>query len=151
MLKIVFVLLALGFEAVAAWPAQPDDAVLPEFLMGTICGYAGGVGGAYFLAWMFISGAETLGEALGYAILGALLGFTGGTIVGASLGVMGAGWWLGIEGNVGLCFLGATAGTGVAFGIGLAFNLGEITLFLTPPMAAAGATMGFNVGARPRR
>ncbi len=149
--KLLAAFLAIGLLAVAAWPAQPEEAVIPEFLVGTLGGYVGGIGGAYVLAWLFASGARTLGEALGYGILGAILGFTGGTILGASLGVIGTGWVLGIEGNVELCFWGATAGTGLAFGLGMAFNWGEIGVFLVSPVAAAGATAGFNVGARPRR
>ncbi len=149
MRAILFVVLALGVVAVSAFPAQPEDAVLAEFLVGTVCSFAGGVGGAYVLAWAFAAG-ETGWEAFGRAIVGAILGYTGGTILGASLGVAATGTLLGIEGNIGLCFLGATAGTGIAFGIGFALNLGDPAFFFIPPFAAAGATAGFNVGARPR-
>ncbi|MBC7220648.1 hypothetical protein H5T55_04155 [Candidatus Bipolaricaulota bacterium] len=149
MRKIFIVVLALAFVSVWAFAAQPEDAVLPEFLVGTLGGYAGAVIGVYTLSWAFAAGA-TGWEALGRAIFGAFLGFTGGTIVGSSLGVIVAGSLFGIDGNIGLCFLGAAAGTGVAFGMGLAFNISEISLPFAPPIAAAAATAGFNAGARSR-
>ncbi len=149
MRKIFIVVLALALVSASAFAAQPEDAVLPEFLVGTLGGYAGAVIGAYTLSWAFAAGA-TGWDALGRAIFGAFLGFTGGTIVGSSLGVIVAGSLFGIDGNIGLCFLGAAAGTGVAFGIGLAFNISEISLPLAPPIAAAAATAGFNASARSR-
>ena len=143
------VVLVLALVGASASAVEPQDAVLLEFLAGTAGGYAGAALGAYTLAWAFAAGA-TGWDALGRAILGAFLGFTGGTIVGSSLGVIAAGSLLGIDGNIGLCFLGAAAGTGIAFGIGIAFNISETSLPLAPPIAAAGATAGFNVGARAR-
>ncbi|QAA76101.1 MAG: hypothetical protein BIP78_0335 [Candidatus Bipolaricaulis sibiricus] len=143
---VVLVLALVGASAVAV---EPQDAVLLEFLAGTAGGYAGAALGAYTLAWAFSFGA-TGWEALGRAILGAFLGFAGGTIGGSSLGVIAIGSWLGVEGNVGLAFLGAAAGTGAAFGLGFALQLPETILPFAPPAAAAGATAGFNVGARAR-
>ncbi len=148
--KIFIVALALLLAGGSAFAVQPEDVVLPEFLAGTLGGYAGAVIGAYTLSWAFAAGA-TGWDALGRAIFGAFLGFTGGTVVGSSLGVIVAGSLLGIDGNIGLCFLGAAAGTGVGFGIGIAFNISETVLPLTPPIAAAGATVGFNVGAQSRK
>lgn len=150
MRKMIMLVLALFLASAPTLARQPADALLPEFLAGTLAGYAGGAIGAYALSWAFSAGA-TGWDALARAILGAFVGFSGGTILGASLGVIGAGSLLGIEGNVGLCFLGAAAGTGVVMGVGIAFSIAETTLPLAPPIAAAAATAGFNVGARSRR
>lgn len=150
MRKAVAALVIVGILSGAAVAARPEDAVLPEFLAGTLAAYAGGIIGAYTLSAAFAAGAQGWG-ALAAAILGAVLGYTGGTILGSSLGVIGAGALLGVEGNVGLCFLGAAGGTGVMVGIGLAFEFPETVFLLAPPVAAAGATAGFNVGARSRR
>ncbi len=149
MRKIFIVVLTLALVSASALAARPEDAVLPEFLAGTLAGYGGAFVGAVTLSWAFSAGA-TGWDALGRAILGAFLGFAGGTILGSSLGVITAGALLGIEGNVALCFLGASGGTGVAFGLGLGLGIPETILPLAPPIAAAGATAGFNVGARVR-
>ncbi len=149
MQRMMVVALALVLAGVSAFAAQPENAVLPEFLAGTLGGYAGAVIGAYTLSWAFASGA-TGWDALARAILGAFLGFTGGTVVGSSLGVIVAGSLFGIDGNIGLCFLGAAAGTGVALGIGISLQIPENVLPFAPPLAAAGATAGFNVGAKAR-
>ncbi|HNR24303.1 MAG TPA: hypothetical protein PKG50_02595 [Candidatus Bipolaricaulis anaerobius] len=130
----------------SVWAAQPEDAILPEFLVGTLGGYAGAVIGAQTLAWVFAAGA-TGWDALARTIFGAFLGFAGGTIVGSGVGVIVAGSALGVEGDVGLCFLGAAGGTGAAFGIGFAFDISETAIPFAPPLAAALATAGFNVGA----
>lgn len=150
MRKMPAVVLALLVMGAPALTAGPEDAILPEFLAGTLGGYAGAAIGAYTLSWAFSLGA-TGWDALARVILGAFLGFAGGTIVGSSLGVIAAGSLFGVEGNVGLCFLGAAAGTGVVFGIAIALDIPETVLPFAPPIAAAGATAGFNVGARSRR
>ncbi len=84
---------------------------------------------------------------LGGAIVGVALGYTGGTVLGATAGVWATGAVLGIEGNVGLCFLGAVGGTGAAVGVSFLIELPEL-LWLAPPPAAAGATAGYNAGRR---
>jgi len=149
--RMAVLALALLVMGAPALTAGPEDAILPEFLAGTLGGYAGAALGAYTLSWAFSLGGATGWDALARVILGAFLGFAGGTIVGSGLGVIAAGSLLGVEGNVGLCFLGAAAGTGVVFGIGIALDIPETVLPFAPPIAAAGATAGFNVGARSRR
>jgi len=128
--------------------AAPEAAVLPELVVGTLTGYAGGLAGAFLLTAALTTGAEGWGV-LGAAILGTVLGYTGGAALGASFGVAMTGWLLGVEGNIGLCFLGGAGGAGLVFGVGVAVELQPL-FWLLPPAAAAGATAGFNVGARVR-
>jgi len=141
---ILFVVVSLaGAPALAAWP---ESAVVPiELLAGTAGGYAGGFLGAMTLSWAFAVGS-TGWDSLARAILGAFLGYTGGTIVGSSVGVIGAATVLGVEGDIAHCFLGAAAGTGLVIGLGVAFEIPQGIFPLTPPVAAAVATAGFNAG-----
>lgn len=148
MQRMVLLLLVLLVGA-SAFAAQPEDVILPELLAGTLGGYAGAAIGAHTLSWAFSLGA-TGWDALARGILGAFLGFAGGTAVGSSLGVIAVGWLFGIEGNVGLCFLGAATGTGTVFGIGISLDILETILPIAPPIAAAGAMAGFNARARSR-
>lgn len=150
MRTIGVVILALVVAGTSALGARPEDSILLEFAGGTLGGYAGAALGAMTLSWAFSLGA-TGWDALARTILGAFVGFAGGTILGSSLGVIAVGSWMGVEGNIGLCFLGAAAGTGATFGIGISLGIPETILPVAPPMAAAGATAGFNVGARSRR
>lgn len=149
MRKMAVVLSALVIVSTPVLAVRPEDAIIPEFLGGTLGGYAGAALGALTLSWAFSLGA-TGWDGLARAILGAFIGFAGGTIVGSSLGVIAVGSWMGVEGNIGLTFLGATAGTGAMLGIGIALQIPETILPLAPPVAAAGATAGFNAGARVR-
>ena len=144
--RMLSLLLALLVGA-SAFAAQPEDVILPEILVGTLGGYAGAAIGAYTLSWAFSYGA-TGWDALARGILGAFLGVAGGTAVGSSLGVIATGWFFGIEGNAGLCFLCAAVGTGTVFGIGISLDILETILPIAPPIAAAGAMVGFNTGAR---
>ncbi|MCX7750232.1 MAG: hypothetical protein N2320_01490 [Candidatus Bipolaricaulota bacterium] len=150
MVKIAVVVLA---AAVAGFPAMaevPRHTVALEFVGGAVGGYAGGALGALALSWA-LSRGYTGWESLVRVILGAYLGFFGGSIAGASLGVIGVGTLLGVEGNVGLTVLGAAVGTGLSFGIGFTLQVPEAVLPFGPLLSAAGATAGFNVGARARR
>lgn len=149
MRKMAVLLSALVIATTPAVAARPQDAVVLELVGGTVGGYAGSALGALTLSWAFSRGA-TGWDALARAIFGAFIGFAGGTIVGSSLGVIAVGSWMGVEGNVGLTFVGASAGTGAMLGIGFALELPETILRLAPPVAAAGATAGFNTGARVR-
>lgn len=149
MLKIAVTVLALMVVSMPVAAVPPEDAVFLEFVGGTMGGYAGAALGAITLSWAFSLGS-TGWDSLARVILGAFLGFAGGTIVGSSLGVIAVGSAMGIHGNVGLAFLGASAGTGLAFGVGISFQIAEIALPFAPPVAAAGAVAGFNVGARSR-
>jgi len=150
MRKIAVTMLALVIASTPVLAARPEDAMFLEFVGGTLGGYAGAALGAITLSWAFSLGA-TGWESLARVILGAFLGFTGGTIVGSSLGVIAVGSAMGVQGNVGLTFLGASAGTGLVFGVGISFQAVETVLPFAPPIAAAAATAGFNVGARSRR
>jgi len=149
MCRMAVLTLAFVLVGSVALAVEPEDAVPTELLLGTAGGYAGALVGASTLSWAFSAGA-TGWDALARAIFGAFVGFTGGTIVGSSLGVLAAGGLFGIEGNIGLCFLGAAGGMGAALGIGLALDISETIFPFAPPIAAAAATAGFNVGARPR-
>jgi len=128
--------------------AAPEEAVLPELVVGTLAGYAGGLAGAFVLTAVLTAGAEGWGV-LGATILGTVLGYTGGGALGASFGVATTGSLLGVEGNIGLCFLGGAGGAGLMIGLRVATEFQPL-LWLLPPAAAAGATAGFNMGARTR-
>ena len=147
--KVFAVIAAALLASAPVLAAPPEQAVIPQLLVGTLAGYAGGAAGALALSRLFTIGA-TGWESLARGIFGAFVGFAGGTIVGSSLGVIAVGSWLGVQGNVGLTFVGAAAGTGVAFGVGIALRIPETILPFAPPVAAAGATAGFSVGARSR-
>lgn len=149
MKNIAVVALALLVSAAPALAEVPRYTVALEFLGGTVGGYAGGLWGRWLFPGPSPQGA-TGWESLVRVILGAYLGFFGGSIAGASLGVIGVGALLGVEGNVGLAVLGAAAGTGLSFGIGFSLQVPEAVLPFGPLLAAAGATAGFNVGARAR-
>ncbi|MCR4392376.1 MAG: hypothetical protein NUV94_06325 [Candidatus Acetothermia bacterium] len=130
--------------------ARPEDAVVPELLVGTLAGYAGGLAGAHFfsaaVAW---AGWGTIGGALAGIVAG-YVGYAVGSTLGAGLGVVLTGAALGAEGDVVFAFVGSGVGTGVAFGLGAMFDF-EWALRLGAPAAAAFATWGFNQGAGARR
>lgn len=144
-MKKGFLFVLLLYIGVSAVAAEPSEAMVPQFLAGTLGGYAGGALGAFTVSRAFAAGA-TGWEALSRAILGAVVGFAGGTVVGSSLGVVIVSQLIGVEGSVGRCFLGAAAGTGMVFGIGFILRRPEFVPYAAPPIAAAGATAGFNRG-----
>ncbi len=125
---------------------EATDPVVPQFIVGTLAGYVGGFGGAYALSGLLMGDCSGW-ECLGRAILGAVIGFTGGTTLGAFGGVWATGAILEAEGNLGLCFLGAVGGTGAVVGFGFVVQLPEL-LWLAAPAASAGATGGYNVRTR---
>ena len=142
---VLFIVVGLaGAPALAAWPE--DVAVPIELLAGTAGGYVGAFLGSVTLSWA-LSAGSTGWDSLARAILGAFLGYTGGTIVGSSVGVIGAAAILGVEGDVAHCFLGAAAGTGLVIGLGVAFEIPQGIFPFTPPVAAAVATAGFHTSA----
>ncbi len=149
MVRIGVVGLALLVAGAPALAQVPRYTVAAELVGGVLGGYAGGALGALALSWA-LSVGYTGWEALARVIVGAYLGFFGGSIAGASLGVIGVGTLLGIEGNVPLAVLGAATGTGLSFGIGFSLQVPEMVLPFGPLLSAAGATAGFNVGARPQ-
>jgi len=122
------------------------DPTVPQFIVGTLAGYGLGVAGAYGLATLLTVDCEGW-DCLGRALLGAGLGYLGGSALGASLGVWATGSLLGFEGNVGLCFLGGFTGAGALLGLGFVLEL-PAAFYLVPPAAAAGATAGYNAGRR---
>ncbi len=143
---IVIVALVAG----GVWAAEPQEAVRSEFWVGTLAGYAVGIGGMFGVSALASAGCDGGWECFGRAIVGAFLGYTGGSAVGASLGVWATGNAYGVEGNVALCFLGGVGGAATSAGLALLVEIPEL-LVLVPPAAAAGATAGFNVGAELRR
>lgn len=148
MRRLLVLAMVVGLSDGFLLAATPEEAMLPELVMGTLAGYAGAVTGASVLVAVLTAGAEGWGV-LGAAILGTVLGYTGGAALGASFGVMTAGSLLGVEGNIGLCFLGGAGGAGLMIGLRVATEFQPL-FWLLPPAAAAGATAGFNVGARVR-
>ena len=148
MRRLLVLAMVVGLSDGFLLAATPEEAMLPELVMGTLAGYAGAVTGASVPVAVLTAGAEGWGV-LGAAILGTVLGYTGGAALGASFGVMTAGSLLGVEGNIGLCFLGGAGGAGLMIGLRVATEFQPL-FWLLPPAAAAGATAGFNVGARVR-
>jgi len=146
--RLLVLAMVVGLSDGFLLAATPEEAMLPELVMGTLAGYAGAVTGASVLVAVLTAGAEGWGV-LGAAILGTVLGYTGGAALGASFGVMTAGSLLGVEGNIGLCFLGGAGGAGLMIGLRVATEFQPL-FWLLPAAAAAGATAGFNVGARVR-
>ncbi|MBC7222494.1 hypothetical protein H5T56_05900 [Candidatus Bipolaricaulota bacterium] len=148
MARVLLVFFLLGFAGSLVLAVEPEEVVGLEFMVGTLSGYAGGIGGGFVLASIFVYGAEGW-EALGRLLAGFILGYTGGAALGASLGVAAVGSFFGVGGNLGLCFLGGAGGAGLVLGPRLITSWDFVFWFL-PPAAAAGATAGFNVGARSR-
>lgn len=148
MARVVSVFLLLGLAGSPVLAVEPEEVVGLEFVVGTLSGYAGGIGGGFALAWILAYGAEGW-EALGRLLAGFILGYTGGAALGASLGVATVGSLFGVEGNLGLCFLGGAGGAGLVLGLRLITDW-DFVFWLLPPAAAAGATAGFNVGAHSR-
>jgi len=163
-LALVVVLLLAALPVAAG---QPQDAVPGELLAGTLGSLAGLTAG-YF-------GGRALGAALGLesqldsrdpvTVACVVLGVTSG----ASLGVAAAGSALGVEGNALACaggaFLGLVAGMAVEPLLGLLLPRGPQTspdlleilgtvveavgFVAATVLPAVGATVGFNLGARP--
>jgi len=142
MLVAVLTAVLVVLSGTAGWGMEGRDPVIWQFAAGTLGGYALGIGGAYGLATLLTVDC-TGWECLGRAIVGAFIGYTGGTVLGATGGVWAASAALGVEGNLGLSFLGAVGGTGVSLGLALTVQIPEL-LWLGPPAAAAGATAGYN-------
>ena len=151
---------ALAMTAAAGADAQtitPRDAVPAELAAGTLGGAVLGVGGAYVATVACASEAEgwAVLACIGYGVLGYLVGVPVGSAVGVH--VAGSAW--GVEGNTWLSLLGAVGGEagGLLSSSGLGALGGEeppealqivSLLGLTPLASSAGATWGFNVGAR---
>lgn len=103
MRRLLVLGMVVGLSGGSLLAATPEEAVLPELVVGIATGYFGGLGGASVFPAVLAAGGFGGMEA---TILGTVLGYTGGTALGASLGVALAGSLLGVKGNVRLCFLG---------------------------------------------
>lgn len=148
MRRLVFLATAVAVLGAVGVAARPEDAVAPELLVGTLAGYAGGFAGAQvasaIVAW---AGWGTIGGNL--AGIGAgYVGYAVGSTLGAGLGVVLTGQALGASGDVVIGFLGSSLGTGIAFGIAAAVDW-EWAFWIGAPLAAAGATLGFNLRPSP--
>jgi hypothetical protein len=140
---VVLSAMAICLCAVPLLGATPGWAVAVEAAAGTACGYAAGYAGAVTLSSVFAAG-QTGWESLSRRILGAVAGFCAGTVAGSSLGVIGAGTLLGIEGDVGLCVLASAAGTGAVLGVSIAFATTDRIFPFAPVIAALAGALGFN-------
>jgi len=127
-----------------------------ELVAGTLGGLAFGAAGGYLLLQSCLAEAEGL-EALA-CIFSGLLGYAIGLPIGSTIGVNAAGALLGVRGNLILSFLGAIGGELLGTGVfvlavslsgDLPETLGLIIVFgVVPLLSSAGATLGFNAGAR---
>lgn len=140
--RLLMLGMVVGLSGGSLLATMPEEAVLPELGVGTITGYLGGLIGASVLPSVLTAGGFGGMEA---TVLGTVLGYTCGTALGASIGVALAGSLLGVEGNVGLCFLGGMGGAGLTLGVLTIVVEFQLSLwFLSPVGAALGATAGFN-------
>jgi len=152
------VVLTLLPAVVATAQPSPRDAVPAELIAGTLGGAVVGVGSGYAATVACASQAEGWAAlaCIGYGVLGYLIGVPIGSTVGVHLA--GSAW--GIDGNTWLCVLGAVGGEAggllIASGISSLYDDDPPEAFLvfsflgvTPFASSAGATWGFNVGARP--
>lgn len=145
MRKILAVLLLIALCTMPALGASDELAVSLEFAAGTLCAYAAGAVGAMVLSPVFAAGAQGW-ESLSRRILGAVVGFGVGSVIGSSFGVIGVATLFESDGEVWSCVLGATAGTGLVLGVSVAFEATDRIFPFAPPIAALGAVIGFNTG-----
>jgi hypothetical protein len=146
MRKTVVAMLLLALCSVSVLAARPEVAIGVEFLAGSLGAYAVASVGARVLSVVFPLGS-TGGESLSRAILGAVVGFSAGSIAGSGLGVIATGSLFEVKGDVGMCFLGASAGTGAMLLLSVLFESTDSILPLfAPPIAAACAVAGYNLG-----
>lgn len=154
--------LAWSASPVSAQPL-PSDAVPVELIAGTLGGATLGIGG-FLVAFSTcaadvedVEGWGAIGAAIACAAFG-VLGYAIGVPVGATAGVNLAGSLSGVQGNFLLSALGAVGGDIVGLGLsGLVASMSEempdalaalLVLGVVPLSSSAGATLGYNVGAR---
>ncbi|MDW8140964.1 MAG: hypothetical protein RMJ90_01590 [Candidatus Bipolaricaulota bacterium] len=151
----------MAWPALAQPAAQASDYVVLEFVFGLQGALLGGGAGFYatYFALTILQPCphdETERRAceLGNSVIALAVGPNVGIPPGATfLGVALAGALVGVEGNVGLALVGSIAGTllGSALAGNWVFEPTDFSLVVNPvTMAALGATVGYNIGAKMR-
>ncbi|MCS7239816.1 MAG: hypothetical protein NZ651_00980 [Candidatus Bipolaricaulota bacterium] len=110
--------------------------------VGTVFGYLGGALGAQIGAAVAQAAGWGLIDGVLAPILCAYVGYALGSTVGAWAGVTWTGFRLGSLGDPWFSLLGAGLGTGLAFLLA-SFTDWEWAFYLSPPLAALGATLAF--------
>ncbi|MCS6936155.1 MAG: hypothetical protein NZ610_05870 [Candidatus Bipolaricaulota bacterium] len=158
---VVGLLLGSG-PAWAQASAQASDYVVLEFVFGLQGALLGG-GAGFYATYFALSILQPCPQAqpelraceLGRSLLALVVGPNLGIPPGATfLGVGVAGALVGVEGNLWLALVGSIAGTlvGSALAGNWVFEPTDFSLVVNPvTMAALGATIGYNIGAKMRR
>jgi len=165
----VVLLYGLG---VHAQPAQSQDAVVLEFVIGYISSLGMGIGSALTGGYIKLPDVEACrrqlsceGKTFCFDFCGLVAfpymmwGYVIGVPVGATLGVSLVGYWSSASGNFLLAGVGAVIGEAVGIASVLyASDLlhGKVdstamfwaSLLVIPAFSSLGATLGFNMGAR---
>lgn len=146
MRKIMLLILLLALSSAPVLAMPPEVVIGTEFLAGSLGAYALASVGARALSVVFPLGS-TGWESLSRAILGAVVGFSAGSIAGSGLGVIATGSLFEAKGDVGMCFLGASVGAGGVLLLSVLLDSTDSILPLfAPPIAAACAVAGYNLG-----
>ncbi|MCI2430841.1 hypothetical protein LM602_07195 [Candidatus Acetothermia bacterium] len=157
----VFLASSASAPALAQPSAQASDYVVLEFvfgLQGALLGGGAGFYATYFALTIFqpcpTAQPERRACELGRSLVALLVGPNLGIPPGATfLGVALAGALVGVEGNLWLALVGSIAGTllGGALAGNWILEPTDFSLVVNPvTMAALGATVGYNIGARMR-
>jgi len=156
---LLIVTLLLVVAAAPAAAMAPQEAIPWELLAGGLGSFTGIiVGGA--VGRVLLGAVGIAPDAESQLRVPVMIGIVaGGITAGASVGVIAVGSWLGVDGNVSACFVGALLGAlagmvtePLLYASGLfelmgpvAEALGILSAAVSP---AIGATIGFNMGAR---
>jgi hypothetical protein len=145
--------------AAPAVAAAPQEAIPWELLAGSLGSFTGVVvGGSVGRVLLGALGiAPAVESQLRFPVMIGIV--VGGITAGASVGVIAVGSWLGVDGNVSACFVGAFLGAlagmltePLLYASGLFESMGPVAEALGILSAAVspaiGATIGFNMGAR---
>lgn len=175
---VLIAVLLWGVEACAhAEPRQSQDAVVLEFIVGSISALGGGLIGAFAGSYLGLPAVEACKRRQGSSCEGQRFcfkfnlcdlnvipymvgGYAIGVPIGATIGVALIGYFSQVSGNLWLAAVGAVVGEAVSIPPLLyASSLlqGQVdanvfmgtSIFLVIPVASSlGATMGFNMGVR---
>lgn len=146
---------------------ESHDAVILEFMIGSIGALGGGLIGAFAASYPALPEVESCQRSCrGYLCLCGLnvipymmWGYAIGVPLGATIGVSLVGYFTRVSGNIGLAVAGAIAGEVVGIYLALyASNLlqGRVdsntfmwtsAFLVIPASSSLGATIGFNIGA----
>jgi len=142
-LLVLLLVLVIGSTPLAARP--PEEAVLPEAVVGTLGSFTGLYVGWVIPHWLGVPSAEnqTWGR----------LGAATGMFLGADAGVAVTGSLLGVDGNLRLCIVCGILGilAGFAPAALLAEFAGvELDMVFIPLGSALCSVWGFNMGATSR-